>query len=133
MKAIISGSIAFQSEYEKIQLQLIHAGIELLDYPRESQNLVEEYPKILISFFKNIETADLFFLFNQDQKGVTGYIGAASFSELTYCLMQNLLHGKSIRIVLWKMPSKEAYCFDEIVLWLENDWVELWSENAPKW
>lgn len=75
MKAIISGSIAFQAEYEKIHLQLIHAGIELFDYPRESQNLVEEYPKILISFFKNIKTADLFFLFNQDQKGVNGYIG----------------------------------------------------------
>lgn len=129
MRAVISGSIAFQEEYQKLREEFEQAGIELVDYPRMSGNLVEEYPEILKSFFKNIETADVFFLFNQDKNGVSGYIGAASFSELTYCMMQNLLHGKKIRIILLKKPAKENTCFDEVDLWLQNKWVEVSSEE----
>jgi len=129
MRAVISGSIAFQEEYQKLREEFEQAGIELVDYPRMSENLVEEYPEILKSFFKNIETADVFFLFNQDKNGVSGYIGAASFSELTYCMMQNLLHGKKIRIILLKKPAKENTCFDEVDLWLQNKWVEVSSEE----
>lgn len=94
MRAVISGSIAFQKDYQKLQEEFEQAGIEVVDYPRMSGNLAEEYPEILMSFFRNIETADIFFLNNQDKNGVSGYIGAASFSELTYCLMQNLIHEK---------------------------------------
>lgn len=130
MKVIISGSVAFQTDYKQLRTNFANAGIELLDYPRESQNLKEEYPNILTSFFKNIETTDIFFLFNQDKNGVSGYIGAASFSELTYCLMQNLLHGKSIRIVLLKKPAKETFCYDEVNLWLDNQWVEVSSGRS---
>ncbi|MDU5336652.1 hypothetical protein [Enterococcus sp.] len=130
MRAVISGSIAFQKEYQKLREEFEQAGIEVIDYPRTSENLAEEYPEILVSFFKNIETADIFFLNNQDKNGVSGYIGAASFSELTYCLMQNLLHGKSIRIVLLKKPAKEVFCYDEVNLWLENQWVEVSSGRS---
>lgn len=129
MRAVISGSIAFQKEYQQLQEEFEQAGIEVVDYPRMSGNLVEEYPQILTTFFKNIETTDIFLLNNQDKKGVSGYIGAASFSELTYCLMQNLLHGKNIRIVLLKKPAKEVFCFDEVNLWLRNGWVEVNSQN----
>ena len=31
--------------------------------------------------FLNIAAADLFFVFNQDRKGVLGYIGAATFQK----------------------------------------------------
>lgn len=130
MRAVISGSIAFQKEYQKLREEFEQAGIEVVDYPRSSGNLAEEYPEILTSFFKNIETADIFFLNNQDKNGVSGYIGAASFSELTYCLMQNLLHGKSIRIVLLKKPAKEVFCYDEVNLWLDNQWVEVSSGRS---
>lgn len=130
MRAVISGSIAFEKEYQKLREEFEQAGIEVVDYPRLSGNLAEEYPKILTSFFKNIETADIFFLNNQDKNGVSGYIGAASFSELTYCLMQNLLHGKSIRIVLLKKPAKEVFCYDEVNLWLDNQWVEVSSGRS---
>ncbi|WP_234699680.1 hypothetical protein, partial [Enterococcus faecium] len=65
----------------------------------------------LDDFFLNIAAADLFFVFNQDRKGVLGYIGAATFSEMKYCLMQNLIHGKRIKIVLFKEPSEENFLF----------------------
>lgn len=130
MRAVISGSIAFQKEYQKLREEFEQAGIEVVDYPRLSGNLAEEYPEILTSFFKNIETADIFFLNNQDKNGVSGYIGAASFSELTYCLMQNLIHGKNIRIILLKKPAKEVFCYDEVNLWLENQWVEVSSGRS---
>ena len=125
MRAVISGSIAFQEEYQKLREEFKQAGIVVIDYPRTSENLAEEYPEILKSFFKNIETADIFLLNNQDKSGVSGYIGAASFSELTYCLLQNLIHGKNIQIILLKKPAKEVFCYDEVNLWLENQWVEL--------
>ncbi|GAA2928436.1 hypothetical protein GCM10019994_13470 [Enterococcus raffinosus] len=104
-------------------------GIELIDYPRSCQNLDKEYPEILTTFFKNIAVADLFFVFNQDRKGVSGYIGAATFSEMTYCLMQNLIHGKRIKIVLFKEPSEENFCFDEVDRWLKNGWMEIRQSN----
>lgn len=129
MRAVISGSITFQKEYQKLQEEFAQAGIEVIDYPRTSENLAEDYPEILTSFFKNIETVDVFFLNNQDKNGVSGYIGAASFSEMTYCLVQNLLHGKNIRIVLLQKPAKEAFCYDEVNLWLENQWVEVCSKS----
>ncbi|MBO0452408.1 hypothetical protein [Candidatus Enterococcus murrayae] len=127
MKAIISGSTVFQEDYLQLQKDFKDKGVDVIDYPRFSQNLTAEYPQILTSFFKNIEAADIFFLFNQDKNGVSGRIGAASFSELTYCLMQNLIHNKKIKIILFKEPSKENFCFDEVSLWLENEWVEVAS------
>ncbi|MGM0168296.1 hypothetical protein IGI39_004051 [Enterococcus sp. AZ135] len=130
MKVIVSGSIAFQEDYQHLQEEFNNSGIDVIDYPRVSQNLEEEYPQILTTFFRNIEEADLFFLFNQDKNGVSGYIGAASFSELTYCLMQNRIHGKKIKVFLLKEPSKENFCFDEVDRWLRNGWVEVGIPNC---
>ncbi|HCM87307.1 hypothetical protein [Enterococcus sp.] len=125
MRVVVSGSIAFQAEYQKLLRYFEKTGVELIDYPRPSQNLTEEYPQILTTFFRNIEVTDIFYLYNQDKNGVSGYIGAASFSELTYCLVQNLIHGKAIRIVLLKEPAKENFCFDEVSMWFKNGWVEV--------
>jgi hypothetical protein len=128
-KAVISGSIVFQEEYRSMEKDFSKKGIELIDYPRSCQNLDKEYPEILTTFFKNIAVADLFFVFNQDRKGVSGYIGAATFSEMMYCLMQNLIHGKRIKIVLFKEPSEGNFCFDEVDRWLKNGWMEIRQPN----
>lgn len=62
MKAIISGSTVFQEDYLQLQKDFKDKGVDVIDYPRFSQNLTAEYPQILTSFFKNIEAADIFFI-----------------------------------------------------------------------
>ncbi|MFJ5477339.1 hypothetical protein ACIL82_11535 [Enterococcus faecium] len=82
----------------------------------------------MTTFFK-YRSSGFIFVFNQDRKGVLGYIGAATFSEMKYCLMQNLIHGKRIKIVLFKEPSEENFCFDEVDRWLKNGWMEIRQPN----
>ncbi|OJG89094.1 hypothetical protein RV13_GL001304 [Enterococcus raffinosus] len=43
--------------------------------------------------------------------------------------MQNLIHGKRIKIVLFKEPSEENFCFDEVDRWLKNGWMEIRQSN----
>lgn len=90
-KLIISGSIAFQTEYQKLANTFVKKGYQVIDYPKASNNLTEEYPSLFVNFYKNIETADVFYLFNKEKNGIPGYIGAAGFSETTYALCQNLI------------------------------------------
>lgn len=128
-RVIISGSIDFQEEYKKLIQSFKSRGYEVIDYPRLSNNLTEEYPIILSDYFRNIETADMFYLLNKEKNGMTGYIGAASFSELAYAVSQNLIHDKHIEIILAEKPSKNVPCFPEVELWLQYEWLKLDSEK----
>lgn len=130
MKAIISGSIAFQTEYQQLIQKFEQAGIQVIDYPRLGDDLDQEYPLLLKEFFRHIEEADIFLLFNKEKKGIEGYIGPSGFSELTYALMQNLIHDKKIHIFLWEEPSPENSCYDEIERWTENHWIEFYSTSV---
>ncbi|MBO1308836.1 hypothetical protein JZO70_21875 [Enterococcus sp. 669A] len=129
MKAIISGSIAFQTEYQELIQKFEQAGIQVIDYPRLGDDLDQEYPMLLKEFFRHIEEADIFLLYNKKKKGIAGYIGPSGFSELTYALMQNLIHGKNIRIFLWEEPSPENSCYEEVSRWIDNQWVEFYSKS----
>lgn len=56
-----------------------------------------------------------------------GYIGAETFSELTFGLAQNLIYNKNIELVILKMPSIDVQCYDEICLWLKLGWIKIYS------
>ncbi|MEO1770768.1 hypothetical protein [Candidatus Enterococcus ferrettii] len=124
-KVVISGSIDFQNEFMRLIRSFESKGCEVIDYPRLSDNLTEEYPILLSDYFRNIEAADIFYLLNLEKNGVTGYIGAASFSELAYAVSQNLIHDKHIAIILAEKPSESVQCSPEIELWLQYDWLTI--------
>lgn len=132
-KIIISGSIAFQSDYELLAKSFTEKGYQIINYPKPNDNLVEEYPAVFADFFKSIEEADVFYLYNKKRKGISGYIGAAGFAEATYALCQKLIHNKEIKIILAEQPSKEVQCYDEIELWKQHNWltIEPFQNIAP--
>ena len=87
---------------------------------------MQEYPPIHKNFYNAIENCDCFLLCNFDKKGIEGYIGSAGFAELAYAVAQNAkTHSK--QIFIYKMPSKEVQCYDEIKLYLSLGWIKLWK------
>lgn len=62
---------------------------------------------------------------NEDKNKKEGYIGQETFAELSFGLAQKLIYNKNIEIIIYKMPSKEVSCYDEICLYLELGWLKL--------
>lgn len=127
-KIVISGSIKLRDKINKF-VETLKDKYEILDYPIDiaEENFLEEYKKVHNKFYNNIENADVLLLFNEDKNGIKGYIGYAGFSEISYAITQNLLHNKSIEIYLYKMPSKDVSCYEEINLWLNAGWIKLYK------
>lgn len=85
------------------------------------------YPEILKEFYKNLEKTDVYFLMNEKKNDIDGYIGAGSIAELTYVVMENLIHNKNIEIYILNMPSKEVNSYDEVKFWLDMGWIKLYK------
>ena len=106
-------------------------NLEVIDYPKKinKKNLLKELPNLYSNFYKSIDNTDILFLVNVDKNNIKGYIGANIFSELNYALIQNLNNNKNIKIYLLQKPSKELFCYDEIMNYLELGWIKLYSEG----
>ena len=50
-------------------------------------------------------------------------------SELTYVIIQNLIHNKKVDIYILKEPSKELNCYDEIKFWFNKGLIKIWKEE----
>ena len=128
-KIVISGSSKVQN---KINYWLKHFkdnNYDVLDYPKpiDEEKFMELYPSIHKNFFKNIIKTDILFIMNEDKNNIEGYIGAAAYGELTFGLAQKLVYNKNIDLVILKMPSDKVQCYDEIKLWLDMGWINLYK------
>lgn len=105
-------------------------NFEVIDYPKQinEENLLKDLSNLYSNFYKSIDNTDILFLANGDKNNIKGYIGANSFSELNYALIQNLNNNKNIKIYLLQKPSKELFCYDEITNYLELGWIKLYEE-----
>lgn len=128
-KVVITGSMDFQEEHKELVQSFESKGCVVIDYPKLSNNLTEEYPIILSNYFRNIEAADIFYLFNKEKNEMPGYIGASSFSELAYAVSQNLIHDKQIEIILAERPAENVPCSPEVKLWLQYEWLKIDNET----
>ena len=131
-KVVIAGSVSLKEEIRKWVDFWTNEGQEVIDYPEalDKETFFDVYPDMKREFFKNVEETDIFFVVNEDKNGIEGYIGAETFAELVLALSQNLIHGKSIQIVLAKMPSEKIQSIEEIKMWLELGWIELLGERV---
>ena len=129
-KITISGSAKLQDEINNWRDYFKKLEYEILDYPKpiDSKYFMELYPEIHRKYFENISNSDILFIMNEDKNGIDGYIGAETYAELAYAVIQNLNYGKNIDVVLLKMPSNKIQCYDEIKLWLELGWIKLYKE-----
>ncbi len=126
MNVVIAGSAKLQSEIKKwIAYWNSKDGYSVVAYPQviPQGDFEKAYPNIHKNFFKHIIEADILFIANEAKNGIAGYIGAETFAELEFGLMQNLLHNKNIKLILAHMPASIVACYDEIVLWRKLGWI----------
>lgn len=134
-KLIISGSSKLQERAAYWRGYFEGRGYEIIDYPGQitsGDHLAENLSDVFVSFFQNIDRADVFFLMNEDYKDIGGYIGPSAFSELTYAIIANLNRGKKIEINLLQTPSDEQACSEEINFWLQQGWISIYDRPTGK-
>jgi len=125
---VISGSSKLQEEVKYWKSYFENNGYKVLDYPKQitQNNYVDELTKVYKEFYSNIEKTDVFFLMNEGKDGIKGYIGASGVAELTYAVIQNLIHSRNIKIYILNMPDEKLNCYDEVKFWLDNGWIEIY-------
>ena len=128
-KVGIAGSAKLQKEVNKWLKIFENQNYEILDYPRaiEESKFMELYPNIHIKFLENITKTNMLFLMNEDKNGVVGYIGYETYAELLFGLSQKLIYNKNIELIIFKIPSREVGCYEEIDLWLKLGWIRLYD------
>jgi hypothetical protein len=92
-------------------------------------NFLELYPKVHTDFFKSIQETDILFIMNEDKNDIEGYIGAESFAELSFGVIEKLVNKKNIEIILLKTPSEQVQSREEIELWLKLGWIKIYKSE----
>lgn len=134
-KLIIAGSSKLQERAAYWRGYFEGRGYEVIDFPSQVSSegdYAENLKDIYVSFFQNIDRADVFFLMNEDHNDTGGYIGPSAFSELTYAVIANLNRGKKIEINLLQMPSVEQPCYEEISFWIDQGWIHIFDRPTGK-
>lgn len=127
-KIIIAGSAFFYKEALDIKQELEAKGYEVIDYPKNINVDDElEYKEAYETFYDNINKTDDLLLLNLDKKGIEGYIGYESFAELSNLVVKKIQVNNDHKIYVYKMPSKEVGCYDEIKHFLELGYIELYK------
>lgn len=126
-KIVIAGSASLQDRVNHWEHFFNSRGCIVIASPHElSQDAyLKEYPAIHAGFYEALDEADLLFVMNEDKGGLIGYIGAETFAELAYTVANNLLSRSKCRIFLLKMPKPRVQSYDEIRLWLQLGWINL--------
>ena len=127
-KIIIASSAKFYKEAFELKGELETRGYEVIDYPRSINDSVqEEYKEAYERFYGNLSKADDLLLLNLDKKGIEGYIGYESFAELSNMVVKKIQENNDHKIYIYKLPSKEVGCYDEIMHFLELGYIELFK------
>ena len=127
-KIIIAGSSTFYKEALELKKELESKNYEVVDYPKNINDNIEiEYKEAYERFYENLSKTDDLLLLNLDKKGIEGYIGYESFAELSNLVVKKIQVNNDHKIFIYKMPSKEVGCYDEIMHFLELDYIELYK------
>ncbi len=126
-RVAISGSVRDAGAMRSWKQRWEAVGYEVLDYPRPipSSSMAADYPEVYRYFHDVVRSADILFVPNLDRGEVIGYIGAATFAEMSFVNARNLLQEQRTRILILTKPGQAVACRTELELWLEQAWVEL--------
>ena len=127
-KIIIAGSATFYKEALELKQELENKGYYVVDYPKNINDDIElEYKEAYETFYDNLNKTDDLLLLNLDKKGIEGYIGYESFAELSNLVVKKIQINNDHKIYIYKMPSKEVGCYDEIMHFIELGYIELYK------
>ena len=63
-----------------------------------------------------------------DKNNIGGYIGYETFAEMSYLIANNIITNNNNRkIFLYKIPSRELGCYDEIMQFLKLGYIEIYK------
>ncbi len=129
-KVVIAGSASLQKKVLFWKKYWEDKGCFVVDYPSPvpEKTFLEEYPQVHKDFFKNIIESDILFVMNEDKNNIKGYLGAESFAEMCFGVVQNLIYNKNIEVMLLQMPERNVQSYDEIILWLKLGWIKVYKE-----
>ncbi len=127
-KIIIAGSATFYKQAFDMKKELESKNYEVIDYPKNIDDSIEvEYKQAYERFYESLSKTDDLLLLNFDKKGIEGYIGYESFAELSNLVVKKIQVNNDHKIYIYKMPSIEVGCYDEIKHFLELGYIELYK------
>ena len=127
-KIIIAGSATFYKEELSLKEELETKNYIVIDYPKKINDDIElEYKEAYETFYNNLSKTDDLLLLNLDKKGIEGYIGYESFAELSNLVVKKIQVNNDHKIYIYKMPSKEVGCYDEIMHFLKLGYIEIYK------
>lgn len=129
-KLVIASSAKFQNEIGFWKKYFEEQGYNVLNYPQKINDKdLNEYKKVHIRFFQSLIQTDILFVLNEDKNGIEGYIGAETFAELSFAMVQNIVNNASKKIYLLKMPSEKVACYAEIKNFIALGWIEIFKKG----
>ena len=127
-KIIIAGSAKFYKEAQELKQELEVKNYSVIDFPKRVNHSDEiEYKEAYETFYNRLSKSDDLLLFNLDKNGIEGYIGYEAFAELSNMVIRKIQENNNHKIYIYKMPSKEVGCYDEIMLFLKLGYIELYK------
>ena len=127
-KIVIACSAKFYKEAQELKEELEKQKYDVIDYPEKINDTIDsEYKKAYESFFDSLNKTDDLLILNLDKKGIEGYIGYETFAELSFLVVKKIQNNPDHKIYIYKMPSKEVGCYDEIKHFLELGYIELFK------
>lgn len=127
-KIVIVGSAKFHKEAQDIKEELEKREYVVIDYPKKIDDTIEqEYEDAYESFYENLNNTDDLLVLNLDKKGIEGYIGYESFAEMSYLIVKKIQNNSNQKIYIYKMPSKEVGCYEEISHFINLGYIELFK------
>lgn len=129
-KVVISGSSALFPIIKKWNKYWEERGYQVAAYPEpiEADNFTELYPSIHTDFYRKLAEADVHFIANEDKNGVIGYIGNGVYAEIAFRVGLNLTRNQKVPVILLKAPGEDSHFFDDLKVWMELDWVQLFEK-----
>ncbi len=127
-KIVIAGSAKFYKEALELKKELEDKNYNVIDYPKNiNVNIEMEYKEAYERFYESLNKTDDLILLNLDKNGIEGYIGYESFAELSNLVVKKIQVNNNHKIYIYKMPSKEVGCYDEINHFLKLGYIELYK------
>ncbi len=130
-KIVISASSSLQDEIEKWAKFFQSREFDILNWPKpiKAENFLAKFPLIHKEFYESLNDTDILFVANEHKNNMNGYIGPAVFAEISFVMGLKLSQNKKIRIILNQKPSLENCFHEDIMLWLDNGWLEVFDES----
>ena len=131
-KVVITGSCSLEQEVSKWKASFEKHGYEVIAYPSPDDtgyNYPDNFRKLYTNFYAAIPKADIYFVMNEDKKGVEGYIGGGAGPELGFMIGQKIIHGQQVDIYVLKNPSDSVPLRDEVKIWKDCGWLKIWEEE----